>query len=193
MKPRINKEYVAFDDAKLIGQGDVFEVSKKVKKHLLKEPKSQIMIFDSEDSSQIEIDFRGSEEKVLERLQELFDTTATETQTGPGRPKLGVISKEISLLPEHWDWLAIQPSSASATLRKLIDEAKKKNKAEDKVRVSQNATYKFMNVMAGNLPLYEDALRALYAKNELLFTTIIAPWPKAIKSHITNLSKNAFL
>jgi len=183
MLPNPEHTCTAFADAKKIAQGQIVEVALKIKKHLQKNRQSSILIFDDVTSAQIEIDLRGTSEAVTERLQ-------IPEEKGPGRPKLGVISREISLLPRHWDWLALQPGGASVTLRKLVEEAKKKNQAQDQIRQAQNATYKFMMVMAGNLPHFEEALRAFYAKDRKLFEKLMDSWPKDIREHIERLSEN---
>jgi hypothetical protein len=112
-------------------------------------------------------------------------------KTGPGRPKLGVTAKEVTLLPDHWEWLARQPGGASVTLRKLVEEAKKKNQAKDLVRQAQDAAYKFMTVMAGDLPQYEEALRALYARDAKKLEKMAASWPKDIREHALKLADAA--
>ncbi len=189
MEPRNeNCNCTAFSDSKIIATGAVIKVAQRVKKYLEKNRNASVLIFDDITSNQIEIDFRGSCEAVVGRLNKsLAENESMGKSLGPGRPKLGVISREVGLLPRHWDWLALQPSGASATLRKLVEEAKKKNQAQDKVRQAQDATYKFMQSMTGDLPHYEEALRAFYAKNKSLFETIIASWPKDIKAHINKL------
>lgn len=191
MKTRFDRTYVAFVNGKALGRGDVFEVAKKARRLLDKEPRAQILVFDDVDSSLAELDLRGDEAKVIARLKTQQADDAPKT-AGPGRPKLGVVAKEITLLPRHWDWLSAQPGGASGTLRRLIDEAQKKNRPQDAIREAQESTYKFMTAMAGDLPLYEEALRALYAKNKELFTTLTDPWPKDIRDHVRGLSKAAF-
>ncbi|OFZ84728.1 MAG: hypothetical protein A2603_14730 [Bdellovibrionales bacterium RIFOXYD1_FULL_55_31] len=190
MKPTQNRSCTAFLNQKRIASGNVFDVALRVKRELLKGRNETVLIFDDETSAQVELDLRGSPEAVLKRLEET--TAVVEKAPGPGRPKLGVVSREISLLPRHWDWLALQPGGASVTLRKLVEEAKKKNEPQDKVRQAQESTYKFMTVMAGNLPHYEEALRALYAKDRPLFGSLIASWPKDIREYIQRLSRAAF-
>lgn len=190
MELRLGRHYSAFSESKKIASGEVLEVAAKVKKYLLKEPKAQVLIFDDATSSQIEIDFRGTAETVLRRLETLFEVTEKmEKKPGPGRPKLGVVAKEVTLLPDHWDWLARQPGGASVTLRKLVEEAKKKNLLKDQMRSAQEAAYKFMTIMAGDLPDYEEALRALYANDPKKFERLIASWPKDIHDHALMLAK----
>jgi hypothetical protein len=192
MEPRSDRHYTAFADTKKIATGDVMAVALKVKKFLKNDAKAQILIFDDATSNQIEIDFRGTAENVTRRLESLLgspdDSDATK-KTGPGRPKLGVTAKEVTLLPEHWEWLARQPGGASVTLRKLVEEAKKKNQAKDLIRQSQDATYKFMTVMAGDLPQYEEALRALYARDAKKLEMMASTWPKDIREHALKLAE----
>ncbi|MNT11511.1 hypothetical protein D3C72_1463960 [compost metagenome] len=188
MEPRMDRHYTAFADTKKIASGDVVEVATKVKKLLLADKKISVLIFDDLTSQQIEIDFRGSLENVKDRLESLSPNDA---EKKPGRPKLGVVSKEVTLLPEHWEWLALQPGGASVTLRKLIEEAKKKNLPKDRIRQAQDAAYKFMTVMAGDLPQYEEALRALYAADSKKFEKMISDWPKDIQEHSLKLAKAA--
>lgn len=192
MEPKMDRNYTAFADSKKIASGNVLDVTAKVKKYLMKETKSQVLIFDDSNSAQVEIDFRGTPENVTRRLENLLaESTDPSKKTGPGRPKLGVTAKEVTLLPDHWEWLARQPGGASVTLRKLVEEAKKKNHSKDLLRQAQEAAYKFMTVMAGDLPQYEDALRALYAGEAKKFEKMISAWPKDIQEHSLHLAKVA--
>ena len=104
-----------------------------------------------------------------------------------GRPKLGVVSREVSLLPRHWEWLEGQRSGASVALRRLIDEARKADPAGERRRQTTKAAGRFMTVMAGNLPGYEEASRALYAHNLERLQIQTAGWPEAVLSHILYL------
>lgn len=110
-----------------------------------------------------------------------------------GRPKLGVVSGEVTLLPRQWEWLKAQPGGASVTLRKLIDEARRVGESESKVRAAQEAAYHFMTAMAGDLNQYEEALRALYAGNEALFHELIDDWTPDIRDYVKYLAKGAFM
>src|SRR5688572_6069723 len=84
-----------------------------------------VLVFDDTTGKQIDFDFEGSPDEVLEKLswhplfrsQESRMTSQDVSQRGPGRPKLGVVSREISLLPRHWEWLEQQPQGASAAIR----------------------------------------------------------------------------
>lgn len=181
---------IAFAGSERIAQGPVHEVAALVKRHMDANPESTLLVFDETSSASVELDLRGSLDDVLSRLG---PTEANDKEkSGPGRPKLGVISREIGLLPRHWEWLATQPGGASVTLRKLVEEARKQNSSQDRMRSSQNAAYKFMSAMAGNLPHFEEATRAFFAKNKALFETLTAAWPKDVREHALNLGAAAF-
>lgn len=190
MQPDITRPCTAFAGTKKIAAGNVLEVSLKVQKHLKENRKSQVLVFDDSTSAPVELDLRGTPDDLRERFRRMEEST--ERKSGPGRPKLGVVSKEVTLLPQHWEWLSLQPGGASVTLRKLIEEAKKKNVAQDQIRQAQDATYKFMNVMAGDLENFEEALRALYAKDAKGFEKLIADWPKDVREHAKGLARKAF-
>ncbi len=191
MKPKLDSSCTAFAGQKLIASGDVVDVALRIKEHQQKDKKATILVFDDATSQQVEFDLRGSDEAIVKRLKALQEDEVADDdkKPGPGRPKLGVVSREIGLLPRHWEWLATQPGGASVTLRKLVEEAKKKNQDKDRLRQAQEIVYKFMSVMAGDLPRYEEALRALYAQHEKDFAAMIAEWPKDIREHTRRLAK----
>lgn len=191
----------AFDGNRCIASGNLLEVAKKLKKIIGRDEQTPIFIFDDLTSDLIEVDFRGTMEDVLKRLEK--PTAKVESATGPsntdqsshrgpGRPKLGVVSREVTLLPRHWDWLNNQPGGASVALRKLVEEARRVNSNRDKVRRSQEVTYRFMSAMAGNLPGFEEATRALFAGDPDRFNDLIASWPVDIRDHARMLAKAAF-
>jgi hypothetical protein len=187
--PRSDLQCSAFAGAKKIAQGPLLEVVEKSLDYLKKHRIEDLQFFDDQTSELIEVDLRGKPEAILARLTPKDEG---ERKVGPGRPKLGVVSREIGLLPSHWDWLAFQPGGASVTLRKLVEEAKKKNRVKDEIRRSQNATYKFMTTKAGDLPHYEEALRSLFANDRKTFDQMIKSWPKDIREHIDFLASECF-
>jgi uncharacterized protein len=140
---------------------------------------SLVLIFDDHSGRQVDFDMRGTIEQVLERAI---------PARGPGRPKLGVVSREVSLLPRHWEWLEEQPNGASAALRRLVDEARKREPGRQKERAAIDATARFLTAMAGNLPNYEEATRALYAGEGPRFEGLIADWPQDIRDHALRLA-----
>lgn len=191
----------AFEGNRCIASGDLLDVAKKAKEIIDQEEQASVLIFDDLTSELIEVDFRGTIEDVLKRLLKPTSrdesaiaplTTDKSSQRGPGRPKLGVVSREVTLLPRHWDWLNSQPGGASVALRKLVEEARRVNRNKDKVRHSQEVAYRFMSAMAGDLPGFEEATRALFAGDSKRFNSLIASWPVDIRDHARKLSHAAF-
>ena len=108
----------------------------------------------------------------------------------PGRPKLGVVSREVTLLPRHWDWLATQPGGASVALRKLVEEASRNPKAQ--LRQRRDAAYRFATALVGNAPGYEEAIRALYAGQRDEFAAHIEAWPADVRAELEKMTEAAF-
>ncbi|QOS79567.1 DUF2239 family protein [Paenibacillus sp. JNUCC31] len=188
----------AFVGRQLIAKGTLQHVVAIVKDTLEDREIAQLLIFDDFTGKPIDIDFRGKTAEVLQRLSNQAGHTPDEKESEQptrrvGRPKLGVVSGEVTLLPRHWDWLKSQPGGASVTLRKLVDEARRSGKNESKVRTAQEASYHFMTAMAGDFPQHEEALRALYAGNQDRFYQLIDDWAPDIRDHIKTLAENAFI
>lgn len=140
-----------------------------------------ILVFDDATGRTVELDFRGAPEDVLARLS----TPDTPARPGRGRPKLGVTAREVTLLPRHWDWLAAQPGGASAVLRRLVEQALRSG--ADDARQAMEATQRVMTTLAGNLPGYEEATRAFYAKDYRRFTALTEPWPSDSRDYLRRL------
>lgn len=184
----------AFDGARRIASGPLAEVALAVKHAADRDPAARILVFDDVTSRPVEIDLRGSEADVLARLVPPGATAsaAPEAPRGPGRPKLGVVSREVTLLPRHWDWLARQRGGASVTLRRLVDEARRADDRQGGRRQAEEAAYRFMAAMAGDLPHFEDAARALFAQDRERFETRTEAWPADIRDHARRLAAVAF-
>jgi hypothetical protein len=180
---------IAFAGSRRIASGPVADVALKVRRFALKKTGEPILVFDEWTSAPLELDLRGSADEVRKRFEER-QAAPTEPPRGRGRPLLGVVGREVTLLPRHWEWLEEQPGGASVTLRKLVEEAKRAHRARDEFRRSREAAYRFMNVMAGNLPGFEEASRLLFSK-ELLplhsFRNLIRDWPRDICAHLLKL------
>ncbi|RYG65597.1 DUF2239 family protein [bacterium] len=185
------EQFTAFAGQTRIASGDLATVAQGAKESLETAPQNSLLIFDNTNSKQVEIDLRGSVEEVLSRLPQPEKAAPTEPAEAPkaGRPKLGVTAREVTLLPRHWDWLGSQPGGASVTLRKLVEEARRNSQAADQSRQAQEAIDRFMMVMAGNFPGFEEASRALYRNDKGLFEKIIAEWPQYIAAHLRMLSE----
>lgn len=143
-----------------------------------------IMVFDDATGRTVELDLRGSAADVTARLAA---TTSTEAKPGRGRPKLGVTAREVTLLPRHWEWLAAQPGGASAAIRRLVEQARRDNSGADRARQTLEAAHRAMTTLAGNLPDYEDATRAVYAKDYRRFAALTTPWPADIRDFLRGL------
>ncbi len=111
---------------------------------------------------------------------------------GPGRPRLGVVAREVTLLPRHWEWLGGQPGGASVALRKLVEQARKANGGRDRQRRAQEAAYRFMSALAGDLAGFEEAIRALFAGDRARFDQLVAPWPVDVGEYARRLGARAF-
>ncbi len=192
MNSESSAAYVAFNGEQRIAAGDLREVARSAKAVLERRKDASILVFDGLTGNTIEIDFRGSLNDVLARLPEIPDAAASAEPRGPGRPKLGVVAREVTLLPRHWEWLAQQPGGASVALRKLVDEARRGGEDDHRIRLAREAAYRFMSIIAGNRPHYEDAIRALFADNPSRFRELIAPWPKDVRDHAAALADRAF-
>jgi hypothetical protein len=195
------KSCTAFNGNQRVASGNLLKVARKVKEIIDQDAHAAILIFDDITSELVEADFRGTMAEVLERLEKqtavmesanASSGTDQRLQRGPGRPRLGVVPREVTLLPRHWDWLNSQPGGASAALRKLVEEARRVNSAKDKVRHSQEAAYRFMSAMAGDFPGFEEATRALFAGDSERFNSMVDSWSFDIRDHARKLADAAF-
>jgi uncharacterized protein len=181
--------YTSFAGQRRIAAGSLQTVALAVKLALDAGTSGPVLTFDDESGRVVDIDTRGSNSDVLARLPAPEGVTpADEEPRGRGRPKLGVIAREVTLLPRHWDWLNAQPGGASVTLRKLVDEARHANVERDRQRLAQERAYRFMSAIAGDLPGYEDAARALFAHDQVLFDQHTRTWPGDLRDYATRLA-----
>ena len=195
------QNFIAFDGSQRIAFGPLSEVALKVKERHDAAPFVQTLIFNSMTSELVDLDLRGTAEQVLSRLAMVTTETSpsgnsslpeTHAPTGPGRPKLGVVAREVTLLPRHWEWLNSQPGGASVTLRKLVEQAKRASHSADRVRLARESAFRFMSAMAGNLEGFEEATRALFAGDRPRFDALTAVWPNDIREHLQQLTDAAF-
>ncbi|WP_244499662.1 DUF2239 family protein [Tardiphaga robiniae] len=183
--------FSAFAGPKLLASGPLAEVAIAIKiaTGAIADP---IIIFDNATGKSLDIDLRGSHREVVARLPQPTtiepETDAPAEPRGRGRPKLGVVAREITLLPRHWDWLGAQPGGASVALRKLVENARRASGDRDRQRAARDAAYHFMSTMAGDRPGFEEASRALFAGDRQRFTELIANWPVDIRDHIVILA-----
>lgn len=169
----------AFDGDRLLASGPLGEVARAVAS--ASQP-ARVLIFLEASGRTIDLDLRGTPDDVVARLV----PAPTPAPKGPGRPKLGVVAREVTLLPRHWDWLAAQPGGASVALRKLVEAAQKDPR--EQARAAREAAHRFMTVMAGDRPGYEEAARALFAGDAAGFEARIADWPADIRAQAGKLA-----
>jgi uncharacterized protein len=185
------KQFTAFAGHQRLATGPLAEVAPAVMKASREIASEPIVIFDDSSGRTIDLDLRGTERDVVARLPQpetpVDDVVAPEPR-GRGRPKLGVVAREVTLLPRHWDWLGAQPGGASVALRKLVEEARRSSGDRDRSRAAREAAYHFMSTMAGNRSGFEEASRALFADDRRRFGELIAGWPDDVRDHIVKLA-----
>lgn len=186
--------FTAFEGQRRIAFGPLTDVALAVK-HAGARTTTPIAIYSDETGRPIDLDLRGSDDEIAARLRQTLPVETTEASgasktgepRGRGRPKLGVVAREVTLLPRHWEWLSAQPGGASVALRKLVDEARRANSDRDRSRAARDAAYYFMSAMAGDLANFEEAARALFANDRRRLAALIAGWPDDIRDHIVKL------
>ncbi len=189
-----NTACIAFQGDRCIASGTLREVARAAKRAHDRRQDATILVFD-DDSGPVEIDLRGTVEEVLARLPEGAGVVGAEdvaAPRGPGRPKLGVVAREVTLLPRHWEWLSQQPGGASVALRRLVEEARRANTDKDRVRRAQETAYRFIAAMGENKPHYEEVARALFARNAEGFARWTEAWPADVRDHARRLAAGAF-
>ena len=180
--------FTAFAGHRLLARGPLAEVALAVKAAAGDGP--AVLTFSDETGGVIDLDLRGSDAEIVARL-----TAAAEADPGTpaaevrarGRPKLGVVAREVTLLPRHWDWLATKRGGASQALRRLVDEARRAE-AGAGPRLAQERTYRFIAALAGDLPGFEEVSRALFADDVAQFTSLVSAWPDAVAGHALSLA-----
>ncbi len=201
----------AFRGQQELASGSLREVARTVWQALKNRAPTAdaVLIFDDDTGRVVDLEMRGDESDMLAHLEataparvELPTDAAGAldasrggdapseglARRGRGRPRLGVVAREITLLPRHWAWLASQPGGASVALRRLVDAARHTHAAQDRAQAARDAAYTFMSAMAGDLTDYEEAIRALYRHDEARFRAIVAIWPADIRDYATRLA-----
>jgi len=188
--------WIAFAQNKCIASGKPKDVITAVKHCSDTHPAANLLVFDAVTSTTIEVDLRGAMATVIKRLPkpELEDISRALVAPTPnssltvGRPRLGVVPREVTLLPRHWEWLANQPGGASVALRKLVEHALRSSKDADRKRQAQESAYRFMLVMAGDNAGFEEASRALFAGDMERLRQLVAKWPRDVRQHLLTLA-----
>jgi uncharacterized protein len=175
--------FSSFADDHLIASGPLPEMLRETRAWLDAGSRARLLFFDDQTGRQVDFDLRGTVEQVLERV--------AVGPPRPGRPRLGVIGREVSLLPRHWEWLEAQPNGISAALRRLVDEARKREPGKQQARALRDAASRFMTAMAGDRPGCEEALRALYAGEGGRVERQMRGWPPDVRRHVLRWVREA--
>jgi uncharacterized protein len=182
----------AFAGSKRVASGPPQQVALAVKAALDANSAQLLLVFDDLSGGAVDFDLRGTPQEILARLASVAPDPPAAPARGPGRPKLGVVAREVTLLPRHWDWLGAQPGGASVALRKLVDAARATHAGADRRRLAQQSADRFMSALAGNEPGYEEAARALYAGDRARFAQSMVAWPADVRDHALRLAAAAF-
>ena len=217
MQNPLSQPATAFAGNALFAAGPLLDIALAVKNadEINTANPAPILVFDDDTGRVIDLDLRGGKAEIAERLMRraadakprqladesvahdnapaLSEPAAGAEPRGRGRPKLGVVAREVTLLPRHWEWLSAQTGGASVTLRRLVEEARRSNIADGrrKRRDAQEAAYRFMSAIAGDLPGYEEACRALFADDSARFRQQTAQWPADVGGYAVRLAFGA--
>jgi len=172
--------YTAFAGETMVASGPLEVLLPALKARFDLDRGALLLIFEDHTGRQVDFDLRGTLKQVLARA-------LPAPRTGPGRPKLGVVAREISLLPRHWEWLEQQPNGASAAIRRLVDQARNHEPEIQRARLAIDAAARFLSAIAGNFPNYEDATRALYAGDSQRLDKLTRGWPRDIQAHLRRM------
>jgi uncharacterized protein len=189
----MTETFTAFQGERRMASGPLAEVALAIKQ-AQRTATAPIAIFSDGTGRTIDLDLRGSDADIIARLPKSDPPVTSEDDAqsaeprGRGRPRLGVVAREVTLLPRHWEWLNGQPGGASVALRKLVDEARRANGDKDRQRAAREAAYHFMSAMAGDLANFEEASRALFADDQRRFAGQVAGWPADIRDHVVKLA-----
>jgi hypothetical protein len=182
--------YTAFAGDTRIASGDLRTMLTGAAERLRVGEHRALLVFEDWSGRQVDFDLRGTAEEIVARAEAArVDATAVDPspEARRGRPKLGVVSREVSLLPRHWEWLESQPNGISAAIRRLVDEARKREPEKERARHAVEAASRFMSAMAGDRPGFEEASRALFAHDRERFLELVRPWPADVRAHLERL------
>lgn len=178
--------YTGFLEGRRLTSGPLHEVAVAVLRAQQAQPEGNPLVFSDASGQSTDLDLRGGEAAVAARYTVAAPTPAPR---GRGRPKLGVVAREVTLLPEHWDWLAAQPGGASVTLRKLVHQARRSGGERGRTRRARERAYHAMSTLAGDLAGFEEASRALYAGDHERLLAQMAAWPEDVRAYVLQLAE----
>jgi hypothetical protein len=191
--------YTAFDGDRVLAQGSLSEVALRVKAATEGVEAHDVLVFDDATGRVVDLWLAGTPEEVAARYVRAEEPATASAprpgpaRRGPGRPKLGVVGKEVTLLPRHWEWLASQPGGASVTLRKLVERARKESAGADRMRRARETAYRFLSATAGDRPGFEEAARALFAGDRERYEVWTEEWPADVRDFARRLADGGFI
>lgn len=178
--------FTAFQGHRRLAHGGLAAVAEALSAH----PQGSVQVFDDATGRAIDLDMRlGSQGAAAEHRVRAAGDDVAARRPGRGRPKLGVVAREVTLLPRHWDWLSRQPGGASATLRRLVEDARRSTATLESAREAQEALYRVMSALAGDLPGFEEAARALFANDDTRLDATLATWPPDVAAYLANFAR----
>jgi len=170
--------FVTFAGDVRIAAGSLVEAAVAARQALERGECASVLVFDAATGKVVDVDLRGSDADVAARLAPPVPPSRR------GRPRLGVIAREVTLLPRHWEWLARQPGGASVALRRLVEAARKDEGGVGDLRARREAAYRFMSTMAGDRPGFEEAARALFAGDLVRLRQCGREWPRDVLDQV---------
>lgn len=185
--PALPARCTAFDGATRLAAGSLADAALAVAHAFANGSAGPLLIFDDETGRVIDIDWRGTDDEIRARY-----TEQPVAARGPGRPRLGVVAREITLLPSQWEWLARQPGGASVTIRKLVERARREHPGIDAARVARESAYRFLHAIAGDHADFEEMSRALFGRDDTRLRGILAEWPADVRAHALRMLAPAF-
>ncbi|MCW6536077.1 DUF2239 family protein [Sphingomonas lycopersici] len=198
MSDYLSTPCTAFAGTKRITSGTLIDVALTIKRAGAG-MQNAVLTFDDASGAVIDLDLRGTTAEIVKRLTEhgelgALAASARGERTGAssrsrGRPRLGVVAREVTLLPRHWEWLARQPGGASQMLRRLVDEARRADGGQTDRKEARERAYNFLSALAGDLAGYEEAIRALFAGEDETFAERMATWPADIRDYALALAR----
>lgn len=191
--------FTAFSGTSRLASGTLADAAGAIVRAMHARDNGPLLIFDDRTGRVVDIDWRGTEDEVTARYAGASvpapapapaATPASESPAaprGPGRPRLGVVAREVTLLPAQWDWLGQQPGGASVTLRKLVDQARRERAGTDATRVARENAYRFLHAVGGDLPHFEAMSRALFAGDDVALQQLLVQWPADVRDYALRL------
>lgn len=192
--------FSCFDGHRLVASGTPDVAALALRQLRADAAAGPLLVFDNATGLTRDFDTRGSVAQLLARIAQAFpasrpdedvQTAATDEPVvarGRGRPKLGVVAREVTLLPRHWTWLAGQPGGASVALRRLVEAASRAGADLDRQRRNAERAYHFLQTIGGDLPGFEEATRALFAHDRTRLQAVLGSWPVDVRSHALRLA-----